>query len=154
VLTPLDELDPFGSEEDVPLWVRKARRKQGVWRNQVALNFGNCCFLTGTKTSRYLEAAHIIPYSKEGFEHFRYDPGNGVLLYPDYHGYFDDGLFTFDEQRKIILTPRLSQLDPYVQDRLGVLEGKEIPKTRQWSVNPECLKWHRENVFDKFSIES
>ena len=65
-----------------------ARRGQKKFRNQILRRYGGQCVISGCRVQELLEAAHILPYRGEEFNH----PSNGLLLRTDLHTLFDLGL--------------------------------------------------------------
>ncbi|MFA7320284.1 MAG: HNH endonuclease signature motif containing protein [Dokdonella sp.] len=70
----------------------KPRLGQSSFRVLVTDAYKRRCAITGETTLVALEAAHIVPYSKEGC----HDVQNGLLLRADFHRLFDAGLVSVD----------------------------------------------------------
>lgn len=70
---------------DVPFYGRR-RRNQQQFHDDVALNCGDRCVITGASAIR-CEAAHLIPHARQGGASFK----NGLLLRSDLHKLFDSG---------------------------------------------------------------
>lgn len=72
----------------------RARRGQRKFRNEILKRFGGQCVVSGCKVQELLEAAHILPYRGEEYNH----PSNGLLLRTDLHTLFDLGLIKIEPQ--------------------------------------------------------
>jgi len=70
----------------------RARRGQRKFRNGILKRFGGQCVVSGCKVQELLEAAHILPYRGEEFNH----PSNGLLLRTDLHTLFDLGMLQIE----------------------------------------------------------
>lgn len=85
-----------GSNDDVGLasvWREiEVRRGQPAFRQEVLRRFDGRCPVTGCECDTVLEAAHIVPWSREK----SMDGGRGILLRSDIHTLFDRNLMTID----------------------------------------------------------
>ncbi len=90
-----------------------------------------------------VEAAHIFPFAQS------YDDsiGNGLSLCPLHHWSFDKGLFSIDDNYKIIISKNFNESgnEAFL---IRNLETKEIhlPKERPFRPSLTMIRWHRENV--------
>lgn len=89
-------------------------------------------------------ASHIKPWRSSNNQE-RLSPENGLLLSPIYDKLFDIGLITFDNDFKIIISPKLSE------DNIARIQ---IETEKVYIDNPsdEMLKnmhYHRTNIFKK-----
>ena len=101
------------------------------------------CPITMVTDDRILIASHIKPYSHSSAEE-KYDPKNGFMFTPTIDYLFDQGFITFEDNKKIMISPWLSK--PTIS-RLGLrdqtvctmlpIEGREI-----------YLSYHRESIFN------
>lgn len=66
----------------------KSRRGQRKFRNRILKRYGSTCVVSGCQVEQLLEAAHILPYRGEEYNH----PSNGLLLRSDLHTLFDLGI--------------------------------------------------------------
>lgn len=131
--------DDLDTQEKVQ--ARQARKGQGPYREKV-LSRCSFCPITMISDERILIASHIKPWAMSN-EQEQVDPFNGFMLTPTYDYLFDKGFITFTDDKRIILSPFLSNytygrlnLSPNtVYSRLAV-EGSEL-----------YLKFHRENIF-------
>lgn len=69
----------------------KQRPQQREFRDAL-FQLDKQCVLTGEKCREVLQAAHVIPVAKEGYEQIE----NGILLRADLHLLFDAGLIWFE----------------------------------------------------------
>ena len=92
-----------------------------------------CCVLTGEKTAKALDAAHLIPAAKGEND----VPFNGIALRSDLHRLFDAGLFTIAPEGNVVIPKRAPGLsEAYIQ----LLQNADLPKAtwrkargRRWS---------------------
>lgn len=91
-----------------------------------------------------VEAAHIFPFAKS------YDDsiGNGLSLCPLHHWSFDKGLFSIDDDYKMIISDNFEESgnEAFL---LRSLEAKEIhlPKEKPFRPSLTMIRWHRKNAF-------
>jgi len=98
----------------------KQRPQQREFRDAL-IHLDKQCVLTGEKCREVLQAAHLIPVAKEGYEQIE----NGILLRADLHLLFDAGLIWFDVSggsAAVNYSPG-DLTERYVTD----LEGKHLP---------------------------
>ena len=88
-------------------------------------------------------ASHIIPWS-ENVER-RADPRNGIALNALHDRAFDRGLITFDDQLRLMISPRLETSDatPWHRDALLSLAGRALTLPARFQPDLEALAWHR-----------
>ena len=77
------------------------------------------------------------------------DPTNGVCLSATFDRLFDTGLMTIDDDLRLCISKRIRDLaDHAVVEQVTMKHGhKIIPPTRFYP-DLECLRWHRENIFE------
>lgn len=91
-----------------------------------------------------VEAAHIFPFAKS------YDDsiGNGLSLCPLHHWSFDKGLFSIDDDYKMIVSGNFEESgnEAFL---LNSLKAKELylPKEKPFRPSLTMIRWHRENQF-------
>lgn len=116
-----------------------ARVGQGAFRKQIKLVHGNRCCISGVVdiAPSILIASHIKPWSMSNSEE-KVDMYNGLLLAPHYDKLFDNGLISFSDSGKLMLSSRVS--DSLVQE--WGLENRKLstvkPQTKAY------LGFHRE----------
>ena len=114
----------------------KARNGQGYFKKQI-LKRMDYCMITGSK--EILEAAHIKPWAKAN-DHEKIDGFNGILLTPNSHKLFDEGLICFQNDGSIKKSNKISLKD---FDRL-IVEDKKLNKKPILNEKTQTyLAWHR-----------
>lgn len=128
-------------------WV-KVRRGQDYFRNAVVNNFGSKCGVTQLAIRELLIASHILPWSKHPGERLKIQ--NGLCLSRLHDAAFDQGLIAFDDELKLILSPRLKAAlpDRAITENFEAYEGQMLNLPND-SVLPdsEFLAEHRTNIF-------
>lgn len=116
------------------------------FRDFVLTGYENRCAITGN-VIRYgsfmnLEAAHICPRSHQGV----YLPSNGIALCRDMHWAFDKGMFTIDDNFRVIVHPDIesSYLKQYDQKQLF------IPENEFFRPDLNNLRYHRSRIYGLF----
>jgi putative restriction endonuclease len=147
VLVPVaaEPRDPHAPRYGEPQLVRP-RLGQGTFRVAVTGAYGGACAVTHEHSLPVLEAAHIRPYGAEG-EH---SVANGLLLRADVHRLFDAGYVTVTPDRRFVVSRRLA--DEWENGKAYyAMEGREIavPARVADRPDPELLRWHNENVFER-----
>lgn len=136
---------PEGPTEVVRL--TKARLAQGFFRRVVLASYGTRCCITGNPVPDLLEAAHIESWGAA--ETRRADPHNGLCLTKLHHAAFDRGLIAFDEKERLVLSPALRDFATQESIRVNFVahEGRPLTRPERFAPDPECLRRHRETVF-------
>lgn len=95
------------------------------------------------------QAAHIISKSKNGSD----DPRNGLALSNTAHWAFDKGIFTISDQYEIVVNPKTKSAS---SNKFPILEKEghqiDLPDDEKFYPHQESLRWHREEVFNRFSL--
>jgi putative restriction endonuclease len=99
--TPGTDVPRFGNPTLVA-----PRLGQGAFRVLVTDGYERRCAVSGEKTLPILDAAHIRSYADGGV----HEGSNGLLLRTDIHKLFDLGYVTVDEDRKFVVSGRLTRL--------------------------------------------
>jgi hypothetical protein len=99
----------------------KARVGQGKYREDL-LHECPFCPITMVSDDRLLIASHIKPW-KDSSDKERLDPKNGLLLTPTYDRLFDIGLITFDNDKRMLVSPFLSRM---TCSKLSLLDKRVI----------------------------
>lgn len=120
----------------------KARIGQGDYRNKLLEECPYCPF-TMVNDERLLIASHIKPWAKSNTDE-KIDPKNGFMLTPTYDKLFDRGFITFNDDKRLIVSPWLS---PMNQKRLNIYTGMLVNKLPLDEKRKKYLKYHRENIF-------
>jgi hypothetical protein len=100
------------------------------------------CPITGIDETRILLASHIKPWAVSTNEE-RLDIYNGFIFSPTIDKLFDKGLITFENNKELIISPTLSEVNIA---SIGIVGGKKylkLPIENRMSY----LEFHRENIF-------
>ena len=111
--------------------------------------YNYACALTGympdTLSSSMIDAAHIHSFANSRNN----NPTNGIALSKNAHWLFDQGLWTIDDNYRVIVAlGKFSESSP--NDRaLKDYHGEQIllPEDIKLRPNPVQLAWHRKNRF-------
>lgn len=120
----------------------EARIGQGKFRDDLLFYWGGCA-LTGCSVSTALTASHIKPW-RDSSNQERVDPYNGLLLLGTFDLLFDDGLITFDDTGRLIVSNYLP-----LHERQALALNQEPRLRRIESQHIAYLAWHRQHVFRK-----
>ena len=151
-LESLEQWTPFVAENRAVYQVSRGKR-DAAFRGIVLANYGYTCAVTGQMfhSARHIEAdgAHIIGKDVRGTD----DPRNGIALSKSAHWAFDRGLFTISDQYEMIINPKISAASiakfPAIElDRRKIL----LPSDSCYWPHPDALAWHKQEVFDRFSL--
>lgn len=126
--------------------IQKRRVGQKVFADQVKLNYGNRCAITGIAIKEFLVGSHIIPWSER--KETRLDPRNGICFSVLCDKAFDKGYITITHDYRIKLSQHL-QSDPVLYNILKPYEGKKLSVPQNFLPRSDYLIWHNENVFKK-----
>lgn len=136
---------PAGARETTTRLKRHAAFKRGVMSA-----FGSRCAVCGWAARKGaspigLVAAHVHPLEHGGPD----EAGNGFVLCWLHHAVFDAGLFTYDDQRRLVVSSVWKEEGrgdmPSLLDFAGILVPEPIDPL--WRVRDAHLDWHRRNVF-------
>lgn len=100
------------------------------------------CPITGIDENRILLASHIKPWAVSTNEE-RLDIYNGFIFSPTIDKLFDKGLITFENNKELIISPTLSELNI---GSIGIIAGKKYLKLPIEN-RTNYLEFHRENIF-------
>ncbi len=139
----LDEIENSHISDLVKKQLINARIGQGTYRKRLLKKISKCPF-TQIDDENLLIASHIKPWSKSNNEE-KIDPENGFIFTPTYDKLFDYGYISFTNDKKLIISPWLSNEN---QDKLRIKDGMYV---RSLALNSqrqkEYLEYHREHVF-------
>lgn len=121
------------------------RVKQSFFRRAVLSSYSNRCCITGLSEPRLLIASHIVPWSQDKAN--RLNPSNGLCLSALYDRAFDQGLMTFDEEWRVVLSQQLKQPEPATERYFLSIEGQKIDLPERFSPDPILMQLHRKMVF-------
>ena len=128
----------------------KLRRGQEYFREAVLNNFGVRCGITELPIRELLIASHILPWSTHVEE--RLNVRNGLCLSRLHDAAFDRGLIAFDDQLRLVLSPRIKAelTQRSVAENFGAYAGEplHIP-TDAATPDLAFLAQHRSTIFQK-----
>ena len=108
------------------------------------------CALTGYRVTTIggasiIDAAHIHQFSASRNN----DPKNGIALCKNAHWMFDQGLWSLDEDYRIIVSHDSFEEQAHDQKSLRDFQGSRIalPSNPKLWPDPQHLAWHREFKF-------
>ena len=104
----------------------KQRRGQDYFREIILNNYGNRCGLTALPIRELLIASHILPWSSDADE--RLNVRNGICLNRLHDAAFDQGLISFDDELRMILSAKIRSclLQPAVVHHFETYESKAL----------------------------
>lgn len=115
-----------------------ARIGQGLFRRNLILEKG-ICPITGVDDARLLIASHIKPWRISNNRE-RLDSKNGLLLTPTYDKLFDRKLISFDDDKRMLVSPSLSAL---VCTKLNLVHNRVYPEL-PLEGRRDYMSFHRE----------
>lgn len=115
------------------------RRGQADFRQMLMGAYNLKCAVTGTDVSSILEAAHIYPYAGPETNVLQ----NGILLRADWHTLFDLGLWSLDDDFRIIVAPGITS-NEYRKYHNTLMR---LPQLVSHYPSPKVVRWHRSKVF-------
>lgn len=127
--------------ESTKIQTVKARIGQGKYRQDL-LRQCPFCPITLVSDDRLLIASHIKPWAVSDSSE-KIDPKNGFMLTPTIDHLFDSGFITFENTKKMLISPWLSK--PTVQ-RLNLKQGQHYEHL-PISGREVYLDYHREIIF-------
>lgn len=142
----IEEEEKIENNTDISVKEKKniinARVGQGEYRNKLLIECPFCPF-TMVNDERMLIASHIKPWAKSNNEE-RIDPKNGFMFTPTYDRLFDQGFITFNDDKKLIVSPWIS---PMNQKRLAIYTDMEVSYLPLDDKRRQYLEYHRTNIF-------
>lgn len=115
-----------------------ARIGQGPFRLDLISMWGSCA-VTDASTLAMLKASHIKPW-RDSDNKERLDKFNGLLLSANLDAAFDSGLISFEDNGKILISPKFNEADNFAIT-------PEMRLKRVFQENKPYLAHHRKNVF-------
>lgn len=125
----------------------RVRLGQQFFRRAVLASYGGRCCITGNPIRELLTASHIMPWSTHP-DH-RVDPTNGLCLARTHDAAFDQGLITFDENMRLVLSSRLKAYLPNEQLKRDFLhyEGQRLMPPERFTPRSAFMEHHRQAIF-------
>lgn len=127
--------------------VVKTRVNQNVFRAIILANYDSTCALSGIDIPELLVASHIMPWADNKEE--RLNPENGICLSSLYDKAFDQGLITFSDDYKTILSSKIKANvgKTYYADFFEPIDGKQLLTPEKYFPNKRFLEYHRDVIF-------
>ncbi len=110
---------------------------QDAFRRGVIQLWKGACALCSAKSPALLKASHILRW-EHGTTDQRNDPHNGILLAAHFDAAFEDGLISFSDEGRIIISSRLLSEE---MTAVGISREMRLPFVP--SRAPQYLNWHR-----------
>lgn len=121
----------------------RARIGQGQYREKVLRDCRRRCPFTRINDERLLIASHIKPWAQSSnFE--KIDCKNGLVLTPTYDRLFDQGLITFDNDRRLSVSSWFLMEN---QQRLGIYQGMRIESLPMDEERAAYMEYHRKYIY-------
>lgn len=120
-----------------------------IFRREVVKLYDQTCCVTGlrvaaTFTITMVDACHIVPFAKS----FDNSLNNGIALCPNLHRAFDRGLFSVDENYRVVLSRKFTENEasPFSFRNLAGTQ-LALPRERRFAPSKNAFAWHREHIF-------
>lgn len=115
-----------------------------LYEHQCALCKIKVQFNTGHVVQNIVDGAHIKPISLFNDNDLR----NGISFCKNHHWAFDNGLFTIDNNYKVIVARNFTEYTPFSREiREFEQEKLLLPKFSNYFPRLDALEWHRDRVF-------
>lgn len=119
-----------------------------VFRREIPKIYNNTCCISGMRIDAsiavsMIDACHIIPFS------VGYDDtiSNGIALCPNLHRAFDRGLIAINDDYKVIVSSKLSEVSSQYSIKAFEAQQINLPAHANYLPLKQNFKWHRENIF-------
>lgn len=142
-LTPESVRDFDSPEGREVLRTTKERVNQRFFRKLILSTYERRCCLTGVAVPDLLVASHIVPWAEDPKN--RLNPRNGLCLNALHDKAFDRGLIGFDDDLRLLLSPRLAEHvdNQTIQSAFTTLEGHPLTPPTRFPPDPAFLQRHR-----------
>lgn len=140
--SPIEYVTEYDNIDDEERFIRG-----GIFKKVVPRIYNYTCCVSGWRMDaladiQLIDACHIIPFK---FSH-NDTISNGIPLCPNLHRAFDRGLFSIDQDFRVIVSDKFIETEnhPY---SIKQFQGKKIclPEDPKFCPNPANFGWHREN---------
>jgi predicted restriction endonuclease len=148
-----DEKPSFSEDINLPkgptevVRKQKVRLAQGFFRRTVLAVYLEKCCISDIPIPQLLIASHILPWAD--FPNERINPCNGLCLSRLHDAAFDEGLITFDEDYRLVLSQRIKDYFPNesLQKNFSYYEGKPLRMPEKFLPNINFISHHQEHIF-------
>jgi hypothetical protein len=125
----------------------RVRRTQSFFRKVVLAAYGWRCCVTGNPVPELLIASHILPWSE--FPKERVNPRNGLCLAAHFDRAFDQGLITFGEDTKLLVSSQLRAHlpDEAIEREFMSMGGAPLRMPERFPPDAMFLDYHRREIF-------
>ena len=137
----------FSSEEGKEvLRETKQRVNQGRFRKMILATYETQCCVSGLNVPEVLRASHIVGWADD--DKNRMNPTNGLCLSATYDAAFDRHLISFDEDYRLIFSPKLKEFysNEAFKTQFLAFEGQQISKPKRFCPDQEFLEKHRQKL--------
>jgi putative restriction endonuclease len=140
--SPLEYVTEYDNLDDEERFIRG-----GIFKKVVPRIYNYTCCVSGWRMDaladvQLIDACHIIPFKVSHNDTI----SNGIPLCPNLHRAFDRGLFSIDQDFRVIVSDKFIETEnhPY---SIKQFQGKKIclPEDPKFCPNPANFGWHREN---------
>jgi putative restriction endonuclease len=142
--TFLDQLASQAAKE------ARAEGRTARFRVDVVAAYCHTCALTGYRITTItghsiVDAAHIHQFARSRND----DPQNGIALCKNAHWLFDLGLWSVDDDYRILVAKKAFDEDCPSQESIKSMSGRQLilPRDRKLWPIAENLAWHRSKCF-------
>ena len=124
----------------------KTRVNQNFFRKMILHSYDRKCCITGINIPEVLRASHITAWSDD--KNNRMNPANGLCLSATYDAAFDRHLISFDEDYRMVLSPKLNEYttNEAFNEYFIKFEGKQITLPKLFLPNQALLEKHRKRA--------
>jgi putative restriction endonuclease len=130
-------------------YLRKSLVRDAVFRKSVVHLYDYQCSFCGLEvihslTQSIVDGAHIKPFAR----FYNNQINNGLSLCKNHHWAFDQGLFTIDDNYKIMISKEFQEISPNakaIKDFHGI--SILLPNLEKHYPKLESIQWHRQNIF-------
>lgn len=120
---------------------------QRAFAKEVKANYGSQCAITGIKSSDFLVAAHIVPWSKD--QSIRLDPSNGICLSLIMDRAFEKGYILIEDDLTIRVAANKIEKDGELLTLLAQYDGRKLNAPKVCGPKREYLQRRRGLVEDE-----
>lgn len=132
-------IEGLGETEDER--AQKIRIGQNIFRDALMEYWAGSCPLSGISTPSLLRASHLMPWADCVTDAQRLDVHNGLLLSALWDAALDAGLVSFDDDGKVLISPRLER------PAREALALDQAPKLMLRDEHRVYLTYHRSRVW-------
>lgn len=118
-----------------------ARAVDPEFRATVISRHDHTCPISGVDHSGLLDVAHVLSWSD--YPEYRADLSNVLPLSKTHHAAFDRGLFTIDQNFRLLVDPSFETQSELLERTIIDRAGERVPLSDR-SLNPEYVAQHNE----------